>query len=142
MTLRIEGEVERPLTLAFEALEALPAVNVADVLPGKAGAGVRLAVLLERSGVRPGARWLTVQSGDGRFAVSVPLDDVRDNALVAFALDGRPLPEAKGGPLRFYVVDAGACRSGQVDACANVKGLGVLRLTAAREPDVGHAHPR
>jgi DMSO/TMAO reductase YedYZ molybdopterin-dependent catalytic subunit len=141
MTLRIEGEVATPLSLSFEALNALPRVEVSSVLPGKPGTAVRLSALLEKAGPTSGARWLTVQSADGSFAVSVPLDDVRPTALVAYALDGAPLPEAKGGPLRFYV-DAASCGSGQVDACANVKGLGVLRLTVAREPDVGHAHAR
>ncbi len=140
MALRIEGEVLTPLSLSFEALRALPRVDVESVLPGKAGVGVPLSALLEKAGVKPAARWVTLSSDDGRFAVSVPLADVQANALVAYALDEQPLPEAKGGPLRFYVIDAAACRSGQVDACANVKRLGLVRLTAEREPDVGHAH--
>ena len=45
------------------------------------------------------------------------------------------------GPLRFYVVDAKACGADSgVDACANVKRLGRIRLTLSRASDVGHDH--
>lgn len=136
--LHLEGAVEAPQDLTLEALAALPQLEVGKVLAGKDGVGVRLRELLDRARPKPEARWATLASADGTFAIAVPLADVADNALVAFApAAGPPL---KGGPLRFYVIDAKACRSGQVDACANVKGLGRITLTAERAPDVGHSH--
>lgn len=136
--LRLDGAVDAPQDLTLEALAALPRVEVGALLAGKDGLGVRLRALLDRARPRPEARWVTLASADGTFAVAVPLADVADNALVAFAPAGAP--PLKGGPLRFYVLDAKACRSGQVDACANVKGLGRITLTAERAPDVGHRH--
>ena len=143
MSLRIEGEVAAPKELSFDDLAKL-SQQVADVgalLPGKEGGAVRLAAVLAAAGAKPTARFATLVADDGKFAVSVPLDAVRDNAVIAYRLGDAPLPEKKGGPVRFYVLDVTTCGTGSgVDACANVKRLGRIRLTAEREPDVGHEH--
>jgi len=38
------------------------------------------------------------------------------------------LPATLGGPLRFLIPDASACGLPGIDACANVKDVGVLRV--------------
>ncbi len=143
MALLVEGEVETPCTLSFAELAALPR-QVADVgvlIPGKPGGAVWLDAVLAAAGAKPGARFATLVADDGAFAVSVPLDAVRTNAIVVYRLSDAPLPDKQGGPIRFYVVDAKACGADSgVDACANVKRLGRIRLTAARETDIGHDH--
>jgi DMSO/TMAO reductase YedYZ molybdopterin-dependent catalytic subunit len=135
MPLLVEGEVYSPGTFRFDDLAALPeqVPDVSTFAPGKAGGGVRLRALLERVGVKPGAAWATLASADGTFAISVPLPELGEQALLAYRLGEGPLPEGKGGPVRL-VIRAGA----SVDACAAVKGLGLIRLTRVREPDVGH----
>ena len=139
----VEGEVERPLSLDFAALAALPR-QVADLgalVPGKQGGAVWLDAVLAAAGTKGAAKFATLVADGGSFAVSVPLDAVRTNAVVAYRLGDAALPEKQGGPVRFYVVDAKACGDDSgVDACANVKRLGRIRLTATREPDVGHEH--
>jgi len=143
MALTIEGEVDKPRTLTFDELAALPrqVTDVSALIAGKQGGAVWLDAVLAAAGARAGARFATLVADDGAFAVSVPLDAVRTNAIVAYRLGDLPLPDKQGGPIRFYVVDAKACGADSgVDACANVKRLGRIRLTAAREADVGHEH--
>ncbi|HVO29751.1 MAG TPA: molybdopterin-dependent oxidoreductase [bacterium] len=140
MKLRVEGAVAAPREFTFADLAALPQAEVATRIPGRDGTAVPLRALLEAAGASPEARYATIASDNGDFALSLPLADIADNALVAYRLGDGPLPDAKGGPARFYVIDFGACGTGEVDACANVKRLGLIRLTAAREHDVGHHH--
>jgi hypothetical protein len=62
-----------------------------------------------------------------------------EEGVVAYRLGGGDLPAKLGGPVRFFVVGAVACDTGEVDACANVKRLVEIRLTSTREPDT-HRH--
>lgn len=143
MRLVVEGEVAAPRTFTFEALAALPrqVPDVGALIAGKQGGAVWLDAVLAAAGAKPVARFAMLIADDGKFGVSVPLDAVRTNAIVAYRLGDAALPDKQGGPIRFYVVDAKACGADSgVDACANVKRLGRIRLTAAREPDIGHEH--
>ena len=142
--LRIEGEVEHPRELGVAELEALPGqvADVAELVPGREGAGVRLDAVIASCAPRAGATHATLASADRTFAISVPLDAIARGAVVVYRLGDEPLPRARGGPARLVVVDAVACGAAGIDACANVKDLGVVRLTVGREPDVGHRHDR
>ncbi|HXC49413.1 MAG TPA: molybdopterin-dependent oxidoreductase [Candidatus Limnocylindrales bacterium] len=134
-SISIEGAVRAGTSLAAGDLKALPG-QVADVAPlvaGRSGTAVRLASVLDAAGVDSSATYLTVESDDASFAASVPLDAVRE-AVIVYALDGKPLPREKGGPFRLLIPDAARCGGAEVDKCANVKNVGVLRL------DVGHGH--
>ena len=140
--LRIEGEVEAVRAFSLPDLAALPdqVADVAALVPGREGRGVRLHAVIAAAGPRTSATYATLVSGDGSFAISVPLDAIARDALVVYALGDAPLPRERGGPVRLLIVDAAACGQAGIDACANVKDLGVIRLTARREPDVGHRH--
>ena len=59
----------------------------------------------------------------------MPLNLVRERALLIYALDGRPLPDKFGGPVRFFVPDAAVCGAAAVDTCANVKRLTSLEVS-------------
>ena len=131
----VEGVVRENVALRFDDLAALPD-QVADagaLVAGRSGRAVRLRSILATAGVDPSASHLTVESDDASFAASVPLEAVGE-AIVVYALDGNPLPREKGGPFRLLIPDAARCGSAEVDKCANVKSVGVLRL------DVGHGH--
>jgi hypothetical protein len=52
-----------------------------------------------------------------------------ETALLAYRLGDAPLPPQQGGPLRFLIPDATACGLEGIDACANVKDVGVLRVS-------------
>ena len=129
MNITIEGVVRRRVTLGFNDLASAPD-QIADVAPlvaGRSGTAVPLRSLLARAGVDSGAAWLTIESDDASFAASIPLEAAAD-AVVVYALDGKPLPREKGGPFRLLIPDAARCGSAEVDKCANVKSVGVLRL--------------
>jgi hypothetical protein len=136
MGVTVEGLVAKALTLQPADLASLPqqVADVAALVAGRRGAAVRLASVLDLAGVEAGAQWLTVESDDGTFAASVPLEAVRE-ALLVHSLDGTPLPRDKGGPVRLLIPDAARCGTAEVDKCANVKNVGVLRLDAAHGQD-------
>jgi DMSO/TMAO reductase YedYZ molybdopterin-dependent catalytic subunit len=140
--LRIDGEVGAPLALGFAELAALPeqVADVGAILPGREGGAVRLGALVAAAAASAGARWVTLASADGRFSASVPLDAVGD-ALVVYRLGDRPLPDDQGGPVRFFIPQAGRCTgpgTDGVDACANVKALARITLSSARGADTRH----
>jgi DMSO/TMAO reductase YedYZ molybdopterin-dependent catalytic subunit len=114
--LRIEGRVDRPRTLSFAELTALPSIErhvtltcvsneVGGDLVGTARwQGVRLRDLLDSVGVQDGADAVVGRSVDG-FTAGFPLsvlDDGRD-AMVAYAMNGEPLPVKHGFPARLVV---------------------------------------
>ncbi|GAB4456385.1 MAG: hypothetical protein Kow00120_25710 [Anaerolineae bacterium] len=114
-TLTIDGLVARPLVLDWAAVRALPAVEAARTLvsignpvggPLIASArwrGCALAPLLAEAGVRPEAAHVRFYAADG-YATSVPVRLARDDrTLLAYAVNGAPLPAAQGYPLRVLV---------------------------------------
>ena len=134
--LRIQGEVKAPCTLGFTELAALRGQidDVGAIAPGREGGGVRLQSILDAAGVGAAATHVTLSSTDGAFSASVPLEAVRD-AVIAYRLGDAPLPETKGGPIRFFIPNVEQCAVGGVDACANVKSLGCILLTRSPGED-------
>ena len=115
-SLRIHGLVDRPLTLTYQDLldrkrsEAWITLNcVSNVVGGDLignawWSGVRLADLLEEAGVQPGADALLQTSDDG-WTCGTPISAVTDgrDAMLAVAMNGRPLPVEHGFPVRTIV---------------------------------------
>jgi DMSO/TMAO reductase YedYZ molybdopterin-dependent catalytic subunit len=114
--LKVSGMVDRPFSLTYDELAALPQVE-ADItlccvsnevggrLVGNARwQGVRLQDLLDRAGVRPGATQLVGRSVEG-FTVGFPTSVLADGraALVALGMGGEPLPIRHGFPARLVV---------------------------------------
>jgi DMSO/TMAO reductase YedYZ molybdopterin-dependent catalytic subunit len=115
-TLAVTGQVSSPLTLTLEQLLALPSIErhialtcvsneVGGDLVGTARwQGVRLTDVLEKVGVQDGADLVLGVSVDG-FTAGFPrsiLDDGRD-AMIAYAMNGEPLPVRHGFPARLVV---------------------------------------
>ena len=131
--LTVDGEVERPLALSLSDLKAMPRASATCVLqcagngrslhrpivPGvqwKYGAvgnakwtGVRVRDVLEKAGLKAGARHLHTFGTDKPpekvppFHRSVELDKIREDGVIAFEMNGEPLPQAHGGPARLVV---------------------------------------
>ena len=141
--LTVDGDVASPTSFDEESLAALPGQvpDVAPLVPGRQGAGVRLSSLLAAVGAR--GAWVTLEAADG-FSICVPRAPV-ESGVVTYRLDGGPLPDKQGGPVRFYVVGAVDCKTdapevnGGVDACANVKRLAAVHVSAEKAPDT-HSH--
>jgi DMSO/TMAO reductase YedYZ molybdopterin-dependent catalytic subunit len=137
--LTIDGEVARPRQFSRDDLAAIhaehqiPDISRVDVR--RRGSAVRLAGLLEAAQVTAHAKYLTLHSAHDDFHASIPLDDVRDKALVIYELDGQPLPQAAGGPVRFFIPEHAACHSAEIDECANVKYVDRIELSITRGRD-------
>ena len=134
--LELGGLVERPFTLSLDELRARPAVEQAVTMEcagnGRAQVephvvsqpwlleavgtaswrGIRLAELLEESGVRDGAVEVLftgldrgVEGGEEQdYARSIPLEEaLRDDVFLAYEVNGVPLPPQHGFPLRLVV---------------------------------------
>ena len=146
-SLEVKGRVDRPFTLSYADLLAIPQIE-ADVtlscvsneigggLVGNARwQGVLLADLLERAGVQRGATQVIGRSVDGftaGFPTQVALDG-RD-AMVAVAMNGEPLPAAHGFPARLVV-------PGLYGYVSATKWLTAIELTSFDEVD-GYWIPR
>lgn len=114
--LRIHGLVDREISLSYADLSAMPSVErmitltcvsnpVGGDLAGNARwQGVRIADVLAMAGPQAGADCLFSTSTDG-FTVTTPLEAVTDgrDALLAFAMNGEPLPVEHGFPVRMVV---------------------------------------
>ncbi len=114
--LRITGMVDRPFSLSYAELAALPQVEaditlccVSNEVGGKLVGtarwqGVPLQDLLDRAGVQPGASQLVGRSVDG-FTAGFPTAALADGrrALVALGMGGEPLPLRHGFPARLVV---------------------------------------
>jgi DMSO/TMAO reductase YedYZ molybdopterin-dependent catalytic subunit len=110
--LTITGMVDRPGTLSLADLGRLPQTGItADFqcvtgwrVPAVPWSGVALPDLLDRAGVRAGARAIRLGSFDGEYTESLTLDQARRrDVLVATSMLGGPVTAAHGGPVRLYV---------------------------------------
>lgn len=66
--------------------------------------GVPLAILLDQAGVEPGANWVIAEGGDS-FAmhISLPLEKILDDCIVALYQNGEPIRPENGYPMRLIV---------------------------------------
>ncbi|MHB8659406.1 MAG: molybdopterin-dependent oxidoreductase [Solirubrobacteraceae bacterium] len=110
--LQIDGLVERPLSLSYAQLRALPrADQVSDFhcvtgwsVAGVRWGGVRFADLLAHARPLPSARALRFVSAERPYVDSLTLEQVRaPNAMLAYLMDGRPLTAAHGAPARVVI---------------------------------------
>ena len=114
--LRVTGMVARELNLSFDDLLARNVVEhditltcVSNTIGGELignarWTGVRLDELLAEAGVDPAATQVVGRSIDG-YTCGFPIEAATDgrNALVAFGMNGEPLPLEHGFPVRLIV---------------------------------------
>ena len=127
--IRVDGLVERPFELDYDALTALSATDVTAVLEcfgnpvepevptrrvgNVVWHGVRLADLLVRAGVRPEARLVCPEGLDSgtfagvrsdRYVKDLPMARaLESDVVVAWAMNGRALTPEHGFPARLFV---------------------------------------
>ncbi|KQY85003.1 molybdopterin-dependent oxidoreductase [Brevundimonas sp. Root1423] len=115
----IDGLVERPLSLTLAELRARPAqsqITKHDCVEGWTSiaewTGVRLEILLDEAGLKPGAKYIVFhcfdaldQREDGeRYYESIDLIDARHpQTILAYGMNGETLPVPHGAPLRLRV---------------------------------------
>src|SRR3989449_10023025 len=111
-TFEVAGLVERPFTLTYDELLALPRKTVHCDMHcvtrwsrlDNTFEGVAVQVLLERGGVKPEAQYCLVSAEQG-FTTNLPLGDLdRPNNLIALKWGGEWLMPEHGWPARLLEV--------------------------------------
>jgi DMSO/TMAO reductase YedYZ molybdopterin-dependent catalytic subunit len=133
-TVRIHGMVDRELTLSYADLVRRPRSEMwmtlncvsnpvgGDLISNAWWSGTHLKSLLEEAGVRSGANAVKQTSDDG-WTCGTPLSAMLDDrgAMLAYAMNGEPLPIEHGFPVRTLVPGL----YGYVSACKWVRDLEV-----------------
>ena len=110
-TFEVSGLVERPFTLTYDELLALPQKTVRCDIHcvtrwsrlDNAFEGVPVQALLARAGVKAEASYSLVHAEQG-FMTNVPLSDLdRPDNLIALRWGGEPLTPEHGWPARLLV---------------------------------------
>lgn len=118
--LEVGGLVQRPLALSLAELRGMPSrtqITRHDCVEGWSAigkwTGVPLAAVLDKAGLKPAARFVVLHCADeleqtldgtGRYYESIDLIDAfHPQTLLAYAMNGRPLPVEHGAPLRLRV---------------------------------------
>jgi DMSO/TMAO reductase YedYZ molybdopterin-dependent catalytic subunit len=109
--LSTKGLVEKELNLSFDDLQKLPQVkltrdfscvtswSIKDVI----WEGVAFRELAKLTGVKPEAKWVMFRSADG-YTAPVPLEDAMvEDSLIAFKVNGKPIPIQQGFPARPFI---------------------------------------
>jgi DMSO/TMAO reductase YedYZ molybdopterin-dependent catalytic subunit len=110
--LRVEGNVDKPLTLTLDDLKQMPVVEemrTLECISNEVGGslisnavwkGLKMADLMNRVGVKANTSEVKLESYDG-YHTAIPLDlAMHEHALLAYEMNGEPLPVEHGKPLR------------------------------------------
>jgi DMSO/TMAO reductase YedYZ molybdopterin-dependent catalytic subunit len=114
--LAISGQIDHPMTLSYEQLLAIPAVERyqtlecisnpvgGDLMSTAKWTGVPLIAVLERAGVRSGAVEVVFRAAGG-YSDSLSIAHAMDETtLIAIGMNDRVLPRAHGFPARVLSV--------------------------------------
>jgi DMSO/TMAO reductase YedYZ molybdopterin-dependent catalytic subunit len=137
--LRIHGMVDRPMTITFGELMKLPMIEhdvtltcVSESVGGSyignaRWEGTLLARLLRKAGIQRGADQIVMRDVNG-MNIGVATDPVLDGrtSLLAVGMNGRPLPQAHGFPVRVVVPGL----YGYVSACKWVVDMELTTFAA------------
>jgi DMSO/TMAO reductase YedYZ molybdopterin-dependent catalytic subunit len=108
---KVDGLVKTPLDLSWQEFQALPvAQQVSDFHCVTTWSkydvkwtGVKFRTIMERAGVDPKATHVVLSCNDG-YTTNLPLNELGgDDVLLAYELEGKPLPLEHGGPMRMLV---------------------------------------
>ncbi len=110
--LQVVGNVDKPMTLTLDDIKKMPAITemrTMECISNPAGGplisnanwkAIKMADLMNTVGVKPNTLEIKVDSFDG-FHTSIPLDlAMHEHALLAYEMNGEPLPIEHGKPLR------------------------------------------
>ena len=133
-TLRIQGEVEKPLVLSYKDLLAIKQGQLTcDVhcvtgwtLLDSCWTGVRLSTIMHLAKPRDAANFVIFEAAAG-YTANIPIKEARKEIVfLAHSLFGQKLPKEHGGPVRALVPDCYFYKS--------AKWLEGIKFTAKDEP--------
>lgn len=115
--LKFDGLVNNPREYTLEDLRSKPSVSQVitlscisnpiggDLISTALWTGVRFSDVLEEVGLQDSVVEIRMQAEDG-FYESVSLEDAMDpRTLLVYEMNGEPLPQEHGYPLRIYIPD-------------------------------------
>jgi DMSO/TMAO reductase YedYZ molybdopterin-dependent catalytic subunit len=112
--LRIDGLVDAPQSLDYDALRALPVAEQVSTFHCVTGwtvsnvhwRGVRFADLLSSAKPHPEAQVLTFTSAEKPYVDTLTLDQAQlADVMLAYEMDGKPLAREHGAPVRVVIPD-------------------------------------
>jgi sulfoxide reductase catalytic subunit YedY len=111
--LKVTGRVERPLSLSYEQILKYPSLTetVLLICPGFFSnngrwTGVNVKDLLQDARVKKEAKYVDIKDAHGKVT-RIPLDDLGQKKIfLAYRVNGEPLPQRHGFPLRLVFEDA------------------------------------
>jgi DMSO/TMAO reductase YedYZ molybdopterin-dependent catalytic subunit len=110
--LRIEGSVEKPVSLRFDEIQSLPRkVLVRDFqcvegwgLDKQKWEGVHPKEIFSKAKVNPKARYVTFYASGGHYRDSLSIPEALEaDTLLAYRLNDKDLPPENGFPLRLVI---------------------------------------
>jgi sulfoxide reductase catalytic subunit YedY len=108
----VAGLVDKPMTLSWKDFLKVPRqFQVSDFhcITGWSvyrvtWEGIPLSHFLDQAGVKSKAKFVKFYSGDGVYTDTLTLKQARlEDVIVAVLIDGKPIPQQLGGPIRLIV---------------------------------------
>ena len=133
-SLRVHGEVEKPVVLSYQELLALDQVHIiCDIhcvtgwtLLDSSWGGVRLTTIMDRVRPRKSGGFVIFEAAGG-YTSNVPISETRkENVILAHSFFGEKLQQAHGAPVRALVPDRYFYKS--------AKWLEAVKVTSRDEP--------
>jgi DMSO/TMAO reductase YedYZ molybdopterin-dependent catalytic subunit len=113
--LEVKGLVSQTLTITYEQLKAMPSIQqiaTLECISNKIGNdlistavwnGIRLKDLLEKSKVKPDAKYIVFRCADG-YDVGIPLErGFQEGSILAYGMNGEALTTKHGYPVRAII---------------------------------------
>lgn len=133
--LPVKGLVERPTAFSLADLKAMPARTQITLHACEQGwsaigqwTGVPLAHVLAAVGMKPEARFVVIRTVDGWWDSYDLFDALHPQTILAYGMNGGPLPVAHGAPVRLRVERQLGYKSlkylASLEAVDRVDGLG------------------
>jgi DMSO/TMAO reductase YedYZ molybdopterin-dependent catalytic subunit len=110
--LKVEGLVEKPISLSFDEIKKLPKkVQVKNFicvegwgLDDQKWEGVHLQEIFSKVSVNPTAKYVTFHATGGRYADSLSIKEaLESDTMLAYKLNGKDLAPENGFPLRLVI---------------------------------------
>jgi DMSO/TMAO reductase YedYZ molybdopterin-dependent catalytic subunit len=113
--LTIKGLVEKPLTISYDQIMAMPSVEeyvTLECISNKVGGelistalwkGVRLSYLLNEAAIKPNVKYVVFRCADG-YDVGIPIERSQmEGTILAYDMNKSPLTSKHGFPVRAIV---------------------------------------
>jgi sulfane dehydrogenase subunit SoxC len=144
--LMLHGLVERPMIFTMEDIRRFPseshiyflecsgnpgykkpygktASDLVGLLSCAEWTGVKLKLVLQEAGLRPGAKWVIAEGADAAAMTrSIPIEKCLDDAMIVYSQNGERLRPQQGYPLRLLLPG--------FEGNMNIKWLRRLHVTA------------